>query len=251
MDYSPRGHARWPSPGKGIVNSEISNLLKLQRVDSRLELLQRELGSRPVLVAEQDSRVIAIQERKEQTGLALKGSKLEIDKADLDLKSHEAKIEESKKKLGQASTNNEYAALNQQIARFEEEREPFEEKLLVLWDEHEQLEAALEELDKELVDAKKILDSESAEIGEEIAEIEAEIAKFEEKREEAKAPIDADMLTEYERLRKRYGANCVVSAETHVCAGCHMSISPQILNLLNDDSKVTACTNCARILYMP
>ena len=60
------------------MHPEIEKLLRLQELDNRLEILRKEIASRPELVDAQDSRVIGIEQKRADNAAARKGKKLKL-----------------------------------------------------------------------------------------------------------------------------------------------------------------------------
>ena len=221
------------------MHPEVSKLLKLQSIDGRLEILRRELTLRPEVVEEQDLRVVSLKEKMEKTQADVKQKTMAIDRADLSLKSHEGRIEETRKKLGDAQTNVEFAGFNKQIASIEDEMGEVEDELLALWDDMEGLQNELKSHDNELAEARKVRAIESKEVDKEMESIQAEISQLEAQRGDSLAPIDRELLASYERLYGRYKEYSIVPVKEGIC-GCSMSmsLSPQILSLLHSDANV-------------
>lgn len=232
------------------MHPEVEKLLQLQQLDGRLEVLRKELETRPRIVAEQDGLVSHNQQALTETVAAIKVKKVQIDKADLEVKSADAGIEETRGKLVKVNTNQEFTALNQHIARLEAARSELEDQLLLLWDELEGLEGRLGEQKKELAGSEVVQAEESRQIAAEVAEIAEEVRALEVRRDDAVAPVDRELLEQYTRLFGRYRQHAVVFAENRICGGCHMSLSPQILSQLAGDREIVTCTNCSRILYL-
>lgn len=230
------------------MHPEIDKLVRLQQIDGRLEILRKELASRPELVEAQDSRVIAIEERRESIAAARQAKKLEIDRTQLDIKGFESKIQETKGKIPNIKGNEEYAALMKQIDDLKNQQGDSEEKLLYLWEEMEAFESEDKVLDKELAEARKILEEERGTLAEESAEIRQQAEALLAERETARDPIEEELLETYDVLFSRYRDRSVVSADGGVCAGCHMSLNPQTMNMLVGSQLVT-CKNCSRILF--
>jgi predicted nucleic acid-binding Zn-ribbon protein len=55
-------------------------------------------------------------------------------------------------------------------------------------------------------------------------------------------------LNLYERVAKRYG-RAVVPVEGRVCLGCFVTLPTSIVPKTLEDSEITICENCGRILY--
>ena len=232
------------------MHPEIQKLLKLQLIDGRLELLRKELQSRPGLVEEQDSRVIAIGKRRAQLQVEHKEKKMEIDRIDLEIKSQDSKIAELRKKLNLVRTNKEFAALNQEILGIETEKSTIEDQLLGVWEERDRLQKGERELDRELQEARRLLAEERKLAESEAEQIRKEAEQLMAEREAALNPIGDKLLGDYEVLFSRYRERSIVIAEGAVCGGCNMTLSPQVINQLHDDSAVVSCGNCGRLLYL-
>ncbi len=230
------------------MHLEVAKLLKLQEIDGRLEILRRELRSRPRIVEEQDERVIDIRKRHEALDSDHKIKMREMDRLDLDIKSTEAKIAEVRQKLNLVRTNKEFAALNEEIRSLMEDKSGVEDQLLALWEERDDLKKREGDLEQELVEARKILLEEQQRAEQEIEEIRKEAEQLVAERERALAPIDETILEDYQVLFSRYRDRSIVLVEGGVCGGCNMTLSPQVINELRNDAAVVACANCSRIL---
>jgi len=230
------------------VTPEIQSLLKLQRIDRRLELLRRELELRPRMHSEKKDRLTAIEEKRSEIQGMQKDVQRRIDGVELEGKSIDAKVEESRRKLGQASTNTEYQGFLVQIARYQKERGVFDDQLLELWDEMEKTKALAKECETAAAEQRSIVDEEKGELEKELASIRKEARTLLSERETARKPIDAELLATYDTLFARYRDRSIVSVEGGICGGCNMSLSPQIMADLRG-TKPVHCNNCRRLLY--
>ncbi len=231
------------------MHPEVAKLLGLQAIDGRIDILRRELASRPRGIHAQDTQLVAAGKERERDEAAIKAKKMEIHAMELELKTAEARISETRSKIDVVRTNQEFTALNTQIARLGEEKGRHEERMLVLWDELEKLEKRLAERARELERSRRVREEEGQAVERELVDVRKELEECERRRKDAVPPVDPDALAAYERLFARYGARSVVSAENNICAGCHMTVSPQLQNLLRSDSLIVHCTYCGRILH--
>ncbi len=77
--------------------------------------------------------------------------------------------------------------------------------------------------------------------------IDAEIARNEERKAAAAAPIAADLMEVYEKLRSSKEGVAIARLEGGVCGGCHMALSPaERAEALSTDPP--RCVHCRRIL---
>ncbi|MFH0777415.1 MAG: C4-type zinc ribbon domain-containing protein [Candidatus Eisenbacteria bacterium] len=58
----------------------------------------------------------------------------------------------------------------------------------------------------------------------------------------------AKWLGLYERVSRRYG-RAVVPVQGRVCLGCFMTLPTSVVPRKLEDSEITLCENCGRILY--
>lgn len=235
------------APG-GRVTPEIQILLGLQRIDRRLELLRRELEQRPRMHSEKKERLAAIEGKRGEIQGMQKDVQRRIDLMELEGKAIDAKVEESRRKLGQASTNTEYQGLLVQIARYQKERGVIDDQLLELWDEMEKTKALAKECDTASSEQRSVVEEEQGELDKELASIRKEARTLLAQREAARKPIDPELLAVYDALFARYRDRSVVSVEGGICGGCNMSLSPQTLADLKG-TKPVHCNNCRRLLY--
>ena len=78
-------------------------------------------------------------------------------------------------------------------------------------------------------------------------QIDAELARKEERKREAVAPIDVDLMDLYEKLRQMKEGVAVASYDHGVCGGCHMTLSPAEQEEAFG-SDLPRCVHCRRIL---
>lgn len=228
---------------------EILQLLKLQRLDGRLELLRRELEMRPKMHSVKQERLADLEGKKKEIHEVERDITRRIDRIELEGKSIDEKIAENEKRLGSANTNVEYQGFQSQIARLREQRAVVDDQLLEIWDEREEAANLDKQCDKVIAEQRAIVDEESVELEKELAVIRTEAKKLLAERVTAREPIPAELLDEYDALFGRYGHQSIVRVDEGICGGCHMSLSPQIMANLKD-TKPVHCNNCRRLIYI-
>jgi predicted nucleic acid-binding Zn-ribbon protein len=70
----------------------------------------------------------------------------------------------------------------------------------------------------------------------------------EKKRKDLCKRIDAKLLGEYERIRKRYGGRVVVQVVNEFCGGCYSKLPSELAT--RGRTEVLNCPNCGRFLYI-
>jgi predicted nucleic acid-binding Zn-ribbon protein len=70
----------------------------------------------------------------------------------------------------------------------------------------------------------------------------------EKRRRELSSEIDARLLSEYERIKKRYGSRVVVQVVNEFCGGCYVKLPMELL--ARKKTELITCPNCGRFLYL-
>lgn len=230
------------------MGPELKQLLQVQRMDGRLELLRRELELRPKMHSAKQERLEDIIAKKAEIHEMQKEIQRRIDRIELEGKSIDEKISDNESKLGNASTNTEYQGFQTQIARLRTDRSEVDDQLLEIWEEMEEAKELEGRADGAIKEQRDIVEGEKVELEKELESIRNEAQKVLTERDAARAKIDPAALEEYDSLFARYKERSIVPVDLGICGGCNMSLSPQIKADLKGDS-IVHCNNCRRLLY--
>lgn len=110
-----------------------------------------------------------------------------------------------------------------------------------------QLLIQLSDLDTQLEEMKneRIKNKEEA-IGFKVQAKETEIKKF---RDSLRKKINAETLSQYDRIMKRYKLRAVAQVNDGVCYGCFMALPTSYVSEGDRNNKIITCPNCGRILF--
>jgi len=107
---------------------------------------------------------------------------------------------------------------------------------------------AIAQMEKDTSDLRAIVADEEKVVETKVAEVRAKVAEERTVRDVVAAKVRPDILKKYGSIRMRRGL-AVVPVVKGTCQGCHMSIPPQLYNLLQRGTTVETCPTCARIIY--
>jgi predicted nucleic acid-binding Zn-ribbon protein len=80
--------------------------------------------------------------------------------------------------------------------------------------------------------------------------LEADLAALRSERSQLTRQLPAPVLANYERLlRARGGLAIVPIVKPNLCAGCRMTVTPQRIQELRQQSALIPCESCGRFLY--
>jgi predicted nucleic acid-binding Zn-ribbon protein len=183
----------------------------------------------------------------ERDELARRQAELEAELADI-----ERRITDMDRRMrsGTVTAARDLQAMAGQIDAMKRRRSDVEDSELEVLE-------ALDPLEKrvaELQDRWAVLDREAGELRAAIAVeekvIDAQLAEVLDARRAAAAPIAADLMATYERLRQRLGGVGAAALVGASCGGCHLTLSAGALDRIRrlPPGEVATCEQCGRIL---
>ena len=192
----------------------------------------------------------------EAGGAAATAERDELVRRQADLEAELADIERRMTELdrrmrsGLVSAPRDLQAMAAQIDSMKRRRSDLEDAELEIMEALDPLEAQISALQ----DRWAVLDDEAAElraaVGEAESVIDRELAGVLEARRDAAAPLPADLMARYERLRQRLGGVGAAPLVGSSCGGCHLSIPAGELDHIRrlPPDAVATCEQCGRIL---
>jgi len=232
------------------LKSQLSNLIKLQAVDTEIYALKYEKESKP----EEIKALEAAFEAKKQNMAALEKGSLDLQKLRKDKELELASKEEAAKKLqGQLyalKTNKEYQTMLQQIQDAKADASVIEDKILELFEKGDKVKAEIEQEKLKLKDEEKVFLEQKKKIDDSIKVIDDRLSQLEAQRQQILPEIEKKLLTQYERILLSRDGLAIVLAKNNSCGGCHMLVPPQVINLIKMYEHIITCEVCNRILYV-
>ncbi len=232
-----------------VINEQIKVLVELQKIDSEIFHLRKELESHPVLKHqiefEFEKKKIHLKSAEDE----LKALHLKQKQKEGDLQSKEDKIKKLQAQLYQLKSNKEYTAMDLEIKGLKADNSVLEEEILKLLDVVDQAKAKCAKQKELLAGDEKKSKEALGKLSERSSEIEAELATREEKRKAYVPNIEAKLIGQYEKILKGREGLALVPVRHSACGGCHMGLPPQVVNEIQLQEKMIVCESCARILY--
>ena len=232
------------------TEEQIKLLIEIQKLDSRIYTLRKELANQPVLIknledefrqkettlktAEEDLKALAVK-RREQEG---------------ELASQEEGIKKLQIQLYQLKTNKEYQAMEKEIGGHKADASVLEESIIKILEE---IDACTKKAagQKEILQQERQKDAEKkSKIDTRTKEIEGSLQVLNSERAEVAQRIEREFLEKYERILKSKDGVAMVPAQGDACGGCNINLPPQIINEIKLRHELVFCGSCARILYI-
>ncbi len=231
------------------MQEKIMALYELQKIDSKIDEINKVKGDLPLEVQDLEDEVAGMQTRIdningeiEEFNALTKQRKREIDQAKI-------KIANYKEQQNNVRNNREYDSISKEIEYQELEIELAEKRL-------KEYSAGIKAKKVQLEEAAAIMKDRSSDLNvkkKELDGIEEEtaprIAEFQTQSDSVKAKIDERLIAAYDRIRHsvRNGL-AVVTVKRDACGGCFNRIPPQRQMDIRQGKKIIICEYCGRIL---
>lgn len=230
------------------MRQQITALEALQYIDLEIRELKDQLEKYPQEISRHNNKIEnakkSIAEAKKELEQTRK-SKFDLDRK---LAENQDSIKKAEKKLFEIKTYKEYEALQKEIGEAKRASGEVEEEILKNMEEIDRLEGLVKEKEVELAEMEKEYEQVASDYKIKIEALESNYTTKKREREKVSSLVNSDVLSMYERIRRRNGV-ALVEVKNEVCTGCHMNIPPQLFNEVLTSSRIIQCPNCQRILY--
>ena len=230
------------------MREQLLLLEELQRHDARLQELEGELKSLPEKLqsSKQDLAKMEALLEKERQGLA--ETERFRREQELSLKEMEGNVSKAKAKLQGVKTGKDYMAAQREIEATRKMMGDREEEILKLIEVIEATKKTIAAHEADVGQLRTHVGEQEAQTMGRVREVEARVAEARGGREQVAAKVKPDVLKRYGSIRLRRGL-AVVPVVNGTCKGCHMTIPPQLYNIIQRGQSLEACPSCNRIIY--
>lgn len=232
------------------MKDDIQQLITLQEIDLKLEIIKRERDEIPTKIAslnrELDNLEVELTAEKERLVEDEKEKKLK----ESELRDEEEKLKKSRDKLNAVKTNKEYKAVLKEVEDHNKQNSLLEERILALMDQLDSLKDAVSQLESRLGERRREIETEIEGLTKKTEEIDESIESKQGERGKLLAKIDPKYSETYNKLSMRLGGSVVVGVSRGICLGCFMNLPPQFFNEMLRDLDIKICPNCSRLIFL-
>jgi predicted nucleic acid-binding Zn-ribbon protein len=234
--------------------SDFDQLLAVQEHDTHLDQLRHRLATLPERAAfEQQQRVIeshdaetsATQERRD--AIARDQKRIEDEVAMV-----EAKASEVDKTLysGTVTSPRELQGFQDDLSSLRRRQRQLEDEVLAFMEQLEPLDAELERRARERAELAAAASTMADALDAAERAVDGEIAAAERERGDAIAPVPADLVSRYEKLRLQHDGIAIARLVGNSCGGCHLTLSAVEIDRLKHEppDALVFCEECGRLL---
>ena len=236
--------------------SRFDGLLAVQSLDLAIDQLRHRRSHLPergeLTALEADATTLAAELKAAiaaRDEVAAKEAALEKD-----IETAEQRVAQIDKRMysGEVSASKDLQAMATEIEHLKARVSELEDAALEALDEREPLDAAVAALEARAGGMVELGGRLRAAISAAEAAIDGDLATEVEQRAAAAGAVEADLLSEYERLRSRLGGIGVAKLEHGTCMGCRMKLPATELDRLKHQppDALVHCDQCGRILVV-
>ena len=231
------------------VEEKLSSLVRLQKVDSKLDQLQILKGELPMEVKDLEDEIAGLHARQTRIEEEINGMQEFIEQKKNGIVEANALIKKYEKQSDNVKNNREFEAINKEMEMQTLEVKLCEKHIKDATEEIADKARALESAKKAVSTKETNLTNKKGELEKIVGETDKEEKQFNKQANEARGHVDERLLNSYDRIRKNYrNGLAVVPVERDACGGCYHAIPPQKQSEIKMRKKIMVCENCGRIL---
>ena len=231
------------------IEERLSSVLRLQKIDSKLDEIRILKGELPMEVADLEDEIAGLRARQLRIEEEINGVNEFIEQRKNAIKDSEALVKKYEKQSENVKNNREFEAVNKEIEMQQLEVKLAEKHIKDAQEEIAEKALSLEKAKKNIEVKEGVLQTKKGELEKIIAANEKEEKQLNKEAAEAKASVEARLLMSYEKIRGNYrNGLAVVPVERDACGGCFNAIPPQTQSEIRQHKKIMICENCGRIL---
>ena len=238
-----------PAVKEYSVEEKLSSLIKLQKIDSKLDQIQILKGELPMEVSDLEDEIQGLTSRKNRIEEEINGINDFIEQKKSAIKEANEQVKKYEKQSEAVKNNREFEAINKEIEMQQLESKLAEKHIRDANEELIEKARQLENANKQIDNKEVLLNNKKSDLQKIITETEKEEAHFNTLAQDARKGMDERLLYSYDRIRNSYrNGLAVVPVDRDACGGCYNSIPPQKQSEIKQRKKVMVCENCGRIL---
>jgi predicted nucleic acid-binding Zn-ribbon protein len=161
----------------------------------------------------------------------------------------EGRVAKSKQRLLEVKSNKEYQATLKEIDDIGDLIGQHEDQVIEQMELAERLKKEVEEQKQLIEEAEQRSKREGAQLQKEAEKADALTKSLEEKQDEIKPRISADLVKKYQFLKSKREGVALAPVKNGTCQVCHMNLPPQMFIELQRNVEMLYCPNCRRIVY--
>ena len=232
-------------------------LLRVYRVDRKIEGLKSRLRGAERFLGQQNDQIATLEKRATVIDSQLRQLRAAQAESEGEAAQHEEHIAQLRERMNSANTNKEYKALLAEVNTFKEKKAELEAASLEMLEKIEKLEAEKAEIASQSDERAKVKTIAEGERAARADEIRDQLETLETERAELVKDVPATALSTYSELVERLDEDAMASIEIadrrrheFHCGACMMLVPVEAMSSLLSHGSITQCPSCGCILFL-
>jgi predicted nucleic acid-binding Zn-ribbon protein len=232
------------------MKAELEKLIALQKLDTTIRKLEKELEAIPQRRAE-------IEQEFDQRAFEIRGLETLRDEAkhsrarlEIEVIDQRSRAERAERNLMSSKKQDEYTAAIREADAARKQISTLETQILEQMESLEKTEASLNERADEIASLNSDREVRLKAFDEETQRQSEQLVVARKERDQVFANLPKTMSTMYSRISGRIRDGVAVAeARNRSCTACFMSLRPQVMSEIRRGEEILTCDNCGRILF--
>ncbi len=231
------------------VLEKLESLVKLQKIDSKLDEIKILKGELPVEVSDLEDEIEGLTNRRTRIEEEVNGINNFIEERKNLIKDAEELLKKYETQSNNVKNSREFDAINKEMETQHLEIALAKRHIKDSDVDLEEKARKLDSADKVISVKQELLNGKKQELDKIITETEKEEEKYQKLAEAARGEVEERLLKSYLRIRNNYRNGLgVVPVVREACGGCYNAVPPQRQSEIRQHKKLVICENCGRIL---
>ncbi len=231
------------------MQTTLHQLIKLQKIDSRLLEIDEIRGDLPEKVDQKKALVVQLTSDIDTSTGRISSIDKEVRELNIRAEDSSSKLKKYKEQLYLVSSNKEYDALMSEIDQMKEFLNGVETQILELEEEKNQLEEKIKSDELKITSSKEELEMNKLELEDAMSHSQTEEKDLGMKREGLIKQIDDSYIQNYEKLRSAREGVAVATISRNACGSCYNHLPPQLVIEVKQNDSLKLCPSCSVFLY--
>jgi uncharacterized protein len=231
------------------IADKLDSLVKLQDIDSKLDVLRKLRGDLPEEVSDLEDEVVGIEKRATRFQSDLNNVQEEIESHRLNKKESERLIEKYKEQQMNVRNNREYDAISKELELQELEIQLSVKRIREGEFKLKSKQVEIDETNETLEGKKAVLEIKRKELDKLVIESQEEEEKLLKQSTKQSKKVEERLLKAYTKIRgSAKNGLAIVTVDRGACGGCFNVVPPQRQADIMEKLKIIICEHCGRIL---
>ncbi len=228
----------------------VEALYKLQLIDMEIDE-KRETLSHVESGLDQDDELLSAQRRLAKAEEALRKSRSELRRFELDLQEISSKIASTQEMLygGEITNPKELASLEQEIEYLKRRQSEVEDTTLETMAQVEENESRFRTGEQHFQRMEQEWQATQEDLHQQAEELRSRLESLKAQKDEAILVVPEEDVAVYEDLRRLRGGQAVALLEGGICLGCRVALPTSLVQKVRRGQDLVYCGSCQRILY--